>query len=82
MFPFQVKGSSLVWIPLCVDNRCATVQAGFSDGGIRRVAIDGSTTTVFGVDRMDCQLKLLQALKVSWAGLHEQTWSGPCESPI
>ena len=54
-----------MWIPLCVDNRCATVQAGFSDGGIRRVAVDGVVTTVFGVDHVECQLKLLQALRVS-----------------
>ncbi|XP_070199865.1 cilia- and flagella-associated protein 44-like isoform X3 [Littorina saxatilis] len=60
---FKAQGSSLVWIPLSVDNKCATVMAGFADGGIRRVAIDGSTSTVFGKDRMECQLKLMQALK-------------------
>ena len=41
------------------------MQAGFSDGGIRRVAVDGVVTTVFGVDHVECQLKLLQAMRVS-----------------
>ncbi|XP_076450023.1 cilia- and flagella-associated protein 44-like [Babylonia areolata] len=78
---FKAKGCSLVWIPVYVDRFCATVLAGFSDGAIRRVVIDGSTTTLFGVDRMECQLKLLAALRPHSAPVTGMAYSTQEKAP-
>nr|KAG5698648.1 hypothetical protein BaRGS_003162 [Batillaria attramentaria] len=60
---FKAAGCCMVWVPLSVDHKCASVLCGFADGGIRLVAIDGEKTKLFGVDKFVCKLKLAQALK-------------------